>query len=59
MASITKSESELTSYRQIVATSQLEIRVIVDSRPIDWILTGGVWNDDKNWKDTEFWQDNP
>jgi hypothetical protein len=25
----------------------------------DWILSTGVWNDDGNWVDTEFWRDGP
>jgi hypothetical protein len=55
MASITKNESELTSYRQLVAANQLEVRIITDPRPVDWVLTGYVWNDDKVWKPNEFW----
>ena len=58
MAAITKNESELTSYHQLVTTNQLEIEVIIDPRPSNWVLTNGVWNDDKPWKDNEFWQDN-
>lgn len=56
-ASVTKSQSELVSYTELVATNQMEIRVIIDSRVPNWIMDDGTWDDTKVWKDNEFWID--
>jgi len=55
MASAVKDESDLVSYRHLVAVHQLSITVITDNVPHVWIMDDGTWDNTKVWKNNEFW----